>query len=136
MVYDLFCALPGVHDLLVTVIGAMRKHCRQLGTSQGVPEPRSFAVRISAARQPAPTRPPHPAPRVVTIAMRPSCRDRTARTIRLILYSEKQNYFSQMDLTGIRRPRPVGQIGLRAARGIVVSNARNFAPAVSFGSPG
>ena len=46
MVYGLFCALPGVHDLLVTVIGAMRKHCRQLDTSQGVPEPHSFAVRF------------------------------------------------------------------------------------------
>jgi hypothetical protein len=46
MVYGLFCALPGVHDVLVTVISAMREHRRQLGTSQGVPEPHSFAVRI------------------------------------------------------------------------------------------
>ena len=38
--------LPGVHDLLVTVARAMRKHCHALGTSQGVPEPHSFAVRI------------------------------------------------------------------------------------------
>jgi hypothetical protein len=38
--------LPGVHDLLVTVARAMRKHHRELGTSQGVPEPHSFAVRI------------------------------------------------------------------------------------------
>jgi hypothetical protein len=46
MVYGLFCALPGVHDVLVTVISAMREHRRKLRTSQGVPEPRSFAVRI------------------------------------------------------------------------------------------
>src|SRR6185437_7067154 len=46
MVYGLFCALPGVHDLLVTVARAVRKHCHELGTSLGVPEPHSFAVRI------------------------------------------------------------------------------------------
>src|SRR6185437_15419598 len=38
--------LPGVHDLLVTVARALQKHCHELGTSQGVPEPHSFAVRI------------------------------------------------------------------------------------------
>ena len=38
--------LPGVHDLLVTVVGAMRKHCCQLGTSQGVPGPCDFTIRI------------------------------------------------------------------------------------------
>src|SRR6185437_15204411 len=47
MVYGLFCALPGVHDLLVTVARAIaERHHRELGTSQGVPEPRSFAVRV------------------------------------------------------------------------------------------
>jgi hypothetical protein len=58
---------------LVTVIGAMREHCRQLGTSQGVPEPHSFAVRnnrrssVSAAASIASRY-----PRFVTIAIRPS----------------------------------------------------------------
>ena len=39
--------LPGVHDLLVTVARVMRKaSVRELGTSQGVPGQRDFAVRI------------------------------------------------------------------------------------------
>ena len=66
VVYGLFCALPGVHDLVVTVIGAMREHRRQLGTSQGVPEPHSFAVRVGIVRPMMPPRPPHPASRFVT----------------------------------------------------------------------
>ena len=51
MVYDLFRALPGEPDFVVTVIDAMRKHRRQLGTSLGVPEPHDFAVRVGASRQ-------------------------------------------------------------------------------------
>jgi hypothetical protein len=50
MAYGLFCALPGVHDLLATVARAMQKHRRELGTSQGVPEPHSFAVRVNVVR--------------------------------------------------------------------------------------
>jgi hypothetical protein len=42
--------LPGVHDVLVTVIGAMLKHRRQLDASQGAPGPHDFAVRTSRAR--------------------------------------------------------------------------------------
>ena len=60
MVYGLFWALLGVHDLVVTVARAMRKHCCELGTSQGVPGPHSFAVRNHAARLAALLRPPHP----------------------------------------------------------------------------
>ena len=53
MVYDLFCALPGVHDLLATVARAMRKAPdRELGTSQGVPgvESRRGAVVAPVAQ--------------------------------------------------------------------------------------
>jgi hypothetical protein len=39
---------------------------------------------IAAARQSAPTRPPHPAPRFVTTRVRPSCRDRMRERIVLI----------------------------------------------------
>ncbi len=61
MVYGLFWALPGVHDLVVTVARTMqRRHRRELGTSQGVPGPHSFAVRNHAARLAALLRPPHP----------------------------------------------------------------------------
>src|SRR5262249_1911161 len=42
-------ALPGVHDLLVTV--ACEIITRRLGTSPGVPGPHDFAVRISRARR-------------------------------------------------------------------------------------
>ena len=61
-----------------TVTRVMRKHHRELGACMGAPGPHDFAVRKSATRQSAPSRPPHPASRAVTIAMRPSClrRDR------------------------------------------------------------
>ena len=43
MVYDFLRALPGVHDLLVTV--ARKSSPRALSTSPGVPGPHAFAVR-------------------------------------------------------------------------------------------
>ena len=64
MVYGLLRALPGEPDFVVTVIGAMRKHRRQLGTSLGVPGPHAFAVRVDIARLTMPSRPSHPAPNV------------------------------------------------------------------------
>jgi hypothetical protein len=59
--------------LFVTVVGAMRKHCRQLGISIGMPEPHDFTVRLAAhssLAQPS----IHRIPRLtfVTIAKRPS----------------------------------------------------------------
>jgi hypothetical protein len=50
----------------------MRKHRRQLGACMGAPGPHDFAVRDRAARRSAHPRPPQPASRVVTIAIRPS----------------------------------------------------------------
>jgi len=41
--------LPGVHDLLVTV--ARKSSPCELDTSQGVPEPHSFAVRFQIIRR-------------------------------------------------------------------------------------
>ena len=49
---------------------------RQLSACIGAPGPHDFAVRVSAARQSAPSRPPHSASRFVTTAIRPSCRGR------------------------------------------------------------
>ena len=70
-------ALPGVHDLLVTVASKIIT-CR-LGTSPGVPGPHAFAVRVRTARLSMRPRPSHPASRLVTIAMRPSYRGRMSR---------------------------------------------------------
>ena len=109
MVYGLFCALPGVHDLLVTVARAMRKHCHELGTSQGVPEPHSFAVRVGIVRLMMPPRPPHPASRLVTIAIRPSASEAGCTTHTPIDDSEKQKYFRERGLTGIRASRLSGK---------------------------
>ena len=73
MVYGLFCALPGVRDLLVTVARAMRKHHRELGTSQGVPEPHSFAIRVTHRPSSDVARVHRiPIPTSVTVAKRPS----------------------------------------------------------------
>jgi hypothetical protein len=65
-------ALPGVHDLLVTV--ARKSSSCTLNTSPGAPGPHAFAVRTRILRLTTRARPSHSAPRVVTIAIRPSCR--------------------------------------------------------------
>jgi hypothetical protein len=53
-------ALPGVRDLIVTV--ACKIIICRLSTSPGVPGPHAFAVRASAARHTARSRPSPPAP--------------------------------------------------------------------------
>jgi hypothetical protein len=60
-----------------------REQIYSLDTSLGVSGPHAFAVRLSTVRprensRALPKRPSHPASRVVTIAIRPSCRSRTA----------------------------------------------------------
>jgi hypothetical protein len=54
----------------------------------------SPSARI-AARLSAPSRPPHPAPRFVTTAIRPSCRGGMPRTILKIRILEKRNIFAK-----------------------------------------
>ncbi len=79
VVYDLLRALLGEPDLVVTVVGEMRSRIfAKLSASLGAPGPHDFAVRIDAVRLSAPTRPPHPTSRFVTIAIRPSCRGGTS----------------------------------------------------------
>ena len=82
---------------------------RKLDPSVGGSGPHAFAVRVSALRQVAPTRPSHPGPRVVTIAIRPSsggtgCRDHTTDFI-----SDKANYFLNSGLTSISENQPSGK---------------------------
>ena len=48
-----------------------------LGISVGMPRPHDLTVHVRTGRLPAQPRPSHPTPRVVTIAIRPSCRGGT-----------------------------------------------------------
>ena len=66
----------------------------------GVPEPHDFAVRDGAARQTALSRPPPPAPRVVTIAIRRSCRDRMRGTMLLICPTAQPDGMRHIGTTG------------------------------------
>jgi hypothetical protein len=80
MVYNFLRALPGVHDLfshrrLEIIISS-------LDASLGASGPHAFAVRNDTVRPRkgfarSALRPSHPAPRIVTIASRPSCRGGT-----------------------------------------------------------
>jgi hypothetical protein len=90
MVLRLIRALPGVPGLIASVT---REIVHGLDPSVGRSGPRDFAVRVDAARLPAPTRPSHPAPTSVTIAIRPSDRVRNAEKLRLICASDKAKYF-------------------------------------------
>jgi hypothetical protein len=66
-------ALPGDRALLPP---SFADTCK-LDASVGASGPHDFAVRVSAVRLAKLPRPLHPAPRFVTIAIRPLCRDRT-----------------------------------------------------------
>jgi hypothetical protein len=87
--------------------GRYRQHAR-LDTSVGVPGPHGFAVRACRARLAPPARPSHPAPASVTIAIRP-LRSGMGGDIHLICISEKEKYFRQRALTGIRKISPSGK---------------------------
>ena len=92
--YRLLRALPGVHDLFSH--RRARIIARALGTSPGVPGPHAFAVRHRIARptiRPAATA--SRAPRLVTIAIRPSCRGGTVWVMPLIWGSDKAKYFGE-----------------------------------------
>src|SRR5262249_40253432 len=65
-------ALPGVHDLASH--RRLRIIFRKLNASPGAPGPHAFAARIDIARLTMQSVHRIPAPRVVTIAIRPSCR--------------------------------------------------------------
>jgi hypothetical protein len=67
------------------------RHCDERPHSRGMKYPHRSSGE--------PTRPSHPAPRFVTIAIRPLHQARNGATIRLICSSEKAKYFSREDLT-------------------------------------
>src|ERR1700724_1534304 len=70
MVYGLYRALPGARALWPP--SSAKVAFRELDTSVGVSGPRDFAVRVECPRQKHRPRPPHPTPRFVTTAIRPS----------------------------------------------------------------
>jgi len=108
MVLRLIRALPGDRALLPP---SLSRNCvpRKLSASVGAPGPHDFAVRFSAlvSRHQSVHRIPHPTS--VTIAIRPSCRGGTVRTLRLIWVSEKAKYFLRGGWTGESKNSPSGK---------------------------
>ncbi len=96
--YGLYRALLGDRAVLPP---SPRETCfAQLSASVGAPGPHGFAVRPAAARPrklaaPGAVRPSHPAPRIVTIAMRPSHRGGTARTNHRFLKNRSEIFFAR-----------------------------------------
>jgi hypothetical protein len=89
MVLRLIRDLPGEPGFLAPIIA--RLVTTRLGASVGAPGPHDFAVRFGAVRprknpHASPTRPPQPASRLVTIAIRPS---------RMRRDGDRQSYFSE-----------------------------------------
>jgi hypothetical protein len=89
-----------------------------------IDEVRSSAVRLSrrsiahgpkpalqSRSRPALPRPPHPIPTSVTIAIRPSLRDETARFVGLIWGKEEEVYFCEEDWTGGIALKGFGKFG-------------------------
>ena len=108
MVYGLFRALPGAPGFLATVTPE-KLASQELDTSVGVPGPYGFAVRIRCPRQKHHQRPPHPAPRFVTLRNAPrsgrdGCEYRGDLGIR-----KNRIFFSKGLDTGVLK-RPDGQI--------------------------
>ena len=73
------------------------KRPAKLDTSVGVSGPHGLAVRAGVLRLCAPTRPSHPAPRFVTIAIRPPVRRGTAPRQSYIYEKRKKNIFPEWD---------------------------------------
>jgi hypothetical protein len=81
-VYDLWRALPGVRDLIVTVTNGSSS--ARLAPAQGAPGPHDFAVRFGRARRTRLKRPSHPAPNTRDDREAPLSRARDGRNVRLI----------------------------------------------------
>ena len=113
MVYGLLRTLPGETRLCCHRRQRDAKHHRQLSTCIRAPGPHDFAVRLCVARLRHIRVHRIPAPRFVTIAIRPSCRGGMGATIHLILDSEKAKYFRRPRLTAICNGRSSGKSDAR-----------------------
>ena len=111
MVYSLYVISP-VIGFLATVIPE-KPASQELDASTEASEPHDLAVRFKRSRQQHHPRPPHPAPRFVTIASRPSSGTGPAQC-ELICHFWKSEYFLLMGLTeGLKNSSaicPTGQI--------------------------
>jgi hypothetical protein len=75
---------PRRPGFVVSVVGATRKHYRQLDISVGTSGPHDFSVRFVIARQSMPRRPSHPAPNVRDDRETPSCGPGTREEVPVI----------------------------------------------------
>ena len=106
-----FVLFPAI-GFIVTVIPE-KPASQELDASTEASEPHDLAVRLRRSRQQHHPRPPHPAPRFVTIASRPSSGTGPAQC-ELICHFCKSEYFLLMGLTeGLENSSaicPTGQI--------------------------
>ncbi|HTD85021.1 MAG TPA: hypothetical protein VK850_00465, partial [Candidatus Binatia bacterium] len=83
----------------------------QLDASIEASEPHDFAVRITQRSSALPSRPPHPVPTSVTIAIRPSC-GTGWRAYKFDLGQTGNGMFLQMGLDSPNQIDPLQQIPL------------------------
>jgi hypothetical protein len=83
----------------------------QLDASVEASGPHDFAVRVTCCSSKAPTRPPHPVPTSVTIAIRPSC-GTGWRAYNFDLGQARTKMFLQMGLDRANQLDPLQQIRL------------------------
>ena len=93
-----FALFPAI-GFLVTVIPE-KPASQELDASTEASEPHDLAVRLRRSRQQHHPRPPHPAPRFVTIASRPSSGTGPAQC-ELICHFCKSEYFCKTGLTEV-----------------------------------
>src|ERR1700719_2915835 len=94
-------------SFVLSPVTGLSCHCRKrnaqalspLDASVGASGPHDFAVRDKHDRQPCFSRPPHPVPRFVTIASRPSVWDGTAGDMDVIWVKREGKYFWQRGWT-------------------------------------
>ena len=110
---------------LAARLGSARFH-QDLDADHGAPEPHDFSVRDTAARRArrdhsraelalrsqahtTASRPPHPAPRLVTIGRTPLCIGTGCSDENTYFRKTESEYFSRGGWTGICRVRPTGK---------------------------
>jgi hypothetical protein len=93
VVLTVYLVLSPAIGLFVTVVSAMRKHCRQLDISVEISGPYDFAVRPARVRLCTPKASTASRPAFVTIASRPSDRGGTGESIKLFLPNGEAKYF-------------------------------------------